>query len=242
MPLISADHIERDDGERLDILLIDWRRGGEWYVTACLPANRGAIAELWREEDYTGSKGLSWRYKPSKRGGRNSERLEYFRRAVGDLTMHLTIPAADDPTDRFLDDIFDLVETRIRADDLNPDEPEPRLAFPEGQAFERQHLARERSSALIRHVKNQARRAGAFHCEVCGFDFEAVYGAVGHGFIEAHHTVPISELEPGATTRPEDIALVCANCHRMLHRRRPWLLKHQLRQLLGPRSRRVTTV
>jgi hypothetical protein len=239
MPLIAAYHVERSEDDRLDILLIDWRRRGEWYITVCSAENHNPLAELWREEDFLGSKGLSWRYKPSKQDGRNSDRLEYFRRVVGDLTMHLTIPGPTDSDDRFLSDIFELVDTRTRADELNPDEPEPRMAFPEGQEYERKHLIRERSSALIRHVKDSASRRGTLRCEVCNFDFEATYGVVGRRFIEAHHTIPVSELEPGAVTKPEDIALVCANCHRMLHRRRPWLKKHQLRELL-PKARRIT--
>jgi 5-methylcytosine-specific restriction enzyme A len=58
-------------------------------------------------------------------------------------------------------------------------------------------------------------------CRVCGFSFEAVYGELGAGFIEAHHLRPISTLEenvaipidPGA-----DFAVLCSNCHRMIHR------------------------
>jgi predicted HNH restriction endonuclease len=33
-------------------------------------------------------------------------------------------------------------------------------------------------------------------------------------------------------TLVEDIALVCSNCHRMLHRKRHWLSINQLRQLI----------
>jgi predicted HNH restriction endonuclease len=33
-------------------------------------------------------------------------------------------------------------------------------------------------------------------------------------------------------TKVEDIALVCSNCHRMLHRKRHWLSINELKQLL----------
>ena len=45
-------------------------------------------------------------------------------------------------------------------------------------------------------------------------------------------TVALSDLAHGGTTRLRDLALVCANCHRMLHRRRPWLGIRGLRKLL----------
>ncbi len=45
--------------------------------------------------------------------------------------------------------------------------------------------------------------------------------AIGSDFIEGHHTVPISELKGEVKTKVKDVALVCSNCHRMLHRRRP---------------------
>ncbi|MBK9934281.1 MAG: HNH endonuclease [Cytophagaceae bacterium] len=69
-------------------------------------------------------------------------------------------------------------------------------------------------------------------CDVCGFSFVEKYGEVGLGYIEAHHTYPISELTEETQTRPEDMALVCSNCHRMLHRRRPWLDMEALKGLV----------
>lgn len=56
---------------------------------------------------------------------------------------------------------------------------------------------------------------------------------VGKGFIEAHHTKLVSTLhENGEETKIEELALVCSNCHRMLHRRRPWLEMDDLPKLL----------
>lgn len=55
-------------------------------------------------------------------------------------------------------------------------------------------------------------------CEACGFDFEKRYGAHGRGFIEAHHVEPLSERRGvDAPTTPADFAMLCANCHRMVH-------------------------
>jgi 5-methylcytosine-specific restriction protein A len=105
--------------------------------------------------------------------------------------------------------------------------------FPEGALKYRQHVTRERNYGLVRRAKEQAKRKnGRLLCEVCSFDFQAVYGNVGQDYIECHHTIPVSELKPRAHTRISDMALLCANCHRMVHRRRPWLRMQQLRSLL----------
>lgn len=231
--LISADLIERGPNDALILLLIDWREENEWYLIACAATNRAPLAEVWQAEALGEIENLVWRYRPSKRDGHNAERLEYFKRHVGDLTLRISVPDPVDRGSRFLDDVFDLVDNRVRADILDLHEPETRASFPEGQEFERLHRARERSAALIRLVKNLAGERAQLVCQICEFDFLATYGELGRGYIEAHHTVPVSELEPGSETRPEDIALVCSNCHRMLHRRRPWLRMHELRQILG---------
>ncbi|MBO4930553.1 MAG: HNH endonuclease [Clostridia bacterium] len=56
-------------------------------------------------------------------------------------------------------------------------------------------------------------------CEVCGFDFEKVYGERGRGFIEVHHNKPLYTLEGECVIDPEkDLNCLCSNCHRMIHR------------------------
>jgi predicted HNH restriction endonuclease len=58
-------------------------------------------------------------------------------------------------------------------------------------------------------------------CSICGFDFEAFYGEVGKGYVEIHHSVPVSRYDKPKTIDPKtDMIAVCANCHRMLHRKR----------------------
>lgn len=73
---------------------------------------------------------------------------------------------------------------------------------------------------------------GKLYCEVCGFDFAAVYGELGDDFIEVHHAKPVSEMKEGETTNIDDVVMVCSNCHSMIHRRRPWLGKNELRKIL----------
>lgn len=54
-------------------------------------------------------------------------------------------------------------------------------------------------------------------CEVCGFDFEKVYGKLGTGYIEVHHKKPVSEGER-TTDLNDDLVMLCSNCHKMIHR------------------------
>jgi HNH endonuclease len=107
------------------------------------------------------------------------------------------------------------------------------IEFPEGKKQQTIHYRRERSAKLVKHVKSEFKRKhGRLYCEACEFDFERTYGQVGVDFIEAHHVIPVSELQPGSKTRPSDMALVCSNCHRMLHKKRPWMAIGELRALL----------
>ena len=104
---------------------------------------------------------------------------------------------------------------------------------PEGAVLTREHRSRERSRRLIQRKKAVVLAAsGRLACEGCGFDFERTYGELGSGFAECHHTRPVSELKPGQRTRLADLAIVCANCHRMIHRRRPWPAVEELKALV----------
>lgn len=56
-------------------------------------------------------------------------------------------------------------------------------------------------------------------CMICEFDFGQKYGELGKGYIEVHHIKPLATLEQEVVINPEtDLICVCANCHRMLHR------------------------
>lgn len=105
--------------------------------------------------------------------------------------------------------------------------------FPEGRILTRIHVSRERNPKAVRRKKERVlSETGQLACEACGFDFRATYGSLGDGFAECHHTRPISELEEGQRTKLSELAIVCANCHRMLHRSRPLMSVEELRDLL----------
>jgi predicted HNH restriction endonuclease len=110
---------------------------------------------------------------------------------------------------------------------------DPEFSAPEGDFKVRSHRQRERSRELVTMAKAvfKKQNQGRLFCEVCDFDFGETYGAPE--FIEVHHRIPLRDLKPGAKTKLSDLALVCANCHRMLHRGNPWPviegLKHSIK-------------
>jgi predicted HNH restriction endonuclease/predicted RNA-binding protein with PUA-like domain len=107
------------------------------------------------------------------------------------------------------------------------------MEAPEGRVLTRLHRVRERNRKLVEQRKARAfREYGALTCEACDFNFEKRYGERGQGFIEAHHTKALATLSENTTTKLEDLALVCSNCHRMIHAQKPWLSIDQLRTIL----------
>ncbi len=103
----------------------------------------------------------------------------------------------------------------------------------EGRVLTRLHRARERSRKLAEQKKAQALKAGrGIRCEVCDFDYEEKYGERGMGYMEVHHLKPLHTLAADTTTKLDDLALVCADCHRMIHAKRPWLTLEELRGII----------
>jgi 5-methylcytosine-specific restriction enzyme A len=128
----------------------------------------------------------------------------------------------------------------IRANlDVSADDADPYGGIEEaqeGRILTRAHLVRERSRKLVEAKKAACLKAtGALRCEACDFHFGAAYGERGEGFIEVHHALPIHLLMPGAKTRLSDLHLLCANCHRVVHAKRPWLTLQQLKDCVSVR-------
>jgi predicted HNH restriction endonuclease len=96
-----------------------------------------------------------------------------------------------------------------------------------------QHLRQERSRALV-DAKRRAFREkhGHLHCEACGLSEASLPSAIGEGCFEVHHTTALASRQSSQVTRIDDLALVCANCHRMIHRGNPMLTVEQLRSRL----------
>lgn len=103
----------------------------------------------------------------------------------------------------------------------------------EGERRLVQHFRLERSRSLV-EAKKKAVLAVTGHlaCEICGFEFKSRYGLLGDGFCEVHHKQPLAAVVSTSVTRLQDLAVVCANCHRILHRSSCTLSVEQLRERL----------
>lgn len=103
----------------------------------------------------------------------------------------------------------------------------------EGSPLLVRHYRRERNRTIRKRKLAAVKAAGIpLACEVCEFHFGATYGEVGDGYIEVHHVLPLHASGP-TTTRLADLVLLCSNCHRMIHRARPWLAPEELRERLA---------
>ncbi len=220
-------------GDKIWLLLLEWNVKNGYYAVIFPEDKSGPLAEIHQQFSDTDGEYLRWKYSPSKKDGRNKERKQYFEKYFQSCEVVLSLPSSTEDVVGFIDELFSLAENRIAADKLSLDTPTWRESFPEGKIKEELHKSRERNTKLVKQVKAEAiAKYGKLECQCCGFDFERTYGKLGSGFIEAHHTLPISELHSdGGSTRKEDIALVCSNCHRMLHRRRPWLTMNEIKKL-----------
>lgn len=232
--LHGAFLIRRDDGKAYWLLLIDWKMDDTYYLVLMSEKRSNLYAQIHQVEKGKFGNQLVWKYSPNKWDELNKERKKYFTNYYGDTRVTIDLPNDKNDVEDFLDELFSLVENRIKAEKLDTELPSLRDGFPEGKLFERIHKKRERNQKLVQLVKQQEMDAkGRLECKVCGFCFEDKYGELGEGFIEAHHMVPLSEMDDdGGETRIEDIILVCSNCHKMIHLKRPWLRIEEIKSIL----------
>lgn len=118
--------------------------------------------------------------------------------------------------------------------DLEIYKSEQSESYLEGQEKLVQHKIYERNAKLINDAKNNFMNEhnGKLFCEICKFDFSDYYGEIGKCFIEAHHKKPVSQMKAGDETKVEDLVMVCSNCHRMIHRKLPWLTTDELVRII----------
>jgi 5-methylcytosine-specific restriction endonuclease McrA len=94
------------------------------------------------------------------------------------------------------------------------------------------HLQCERNQTLVR---NKKKLSASLDCEVCGFSFSRFYGNAASDYCEVHHLKPLSEVEDSTKTQIEDLAILCANCHRVVHLTIPPFTLHEVRSMLAKR-------
>lgn len=105
-----------------------------------------------------------------------------------------------------------------------------RAEYDEGNRISQERSFFRRNPNLVRNAKE----VYGYTCQVCSFNYQKKYGDLGLGYIECHHLNPLSERPEGewnenVKTSIQDVRVVCANCHRMMHRRRPALTIEELK-------------
>jgi hypothetical protein len=125
------------------------------------------------------------------------------------------------------------VRPPVAADtDLSAIEGDPRMFF---------HVRRERDPSLAEAKREAARAAeGRLECEACGFTTQAIFPGLNGEVCEIHHRLPLAEAPEPLTTRLEDLAVLCATCHRAIHRTNPLMTIDQFRSRFFPVTRRGT--
>lgn len=196
-----------------------------WTVVTTSDAHRYALEHRPPLSYWPGTSGMRrWARVPAGSAtNSHPELLRHFKRLVASLK--------------------DPAKGRSIADEVDSDEE---LEAVEGVPRQRLIWHRTRERRLRQQKMLAARQAndGRLLCEVpgCGFEFERTYGPLGEGFAEVHHLHPLASLSAGTRVSLNDLAVVCANCHRMIHRggaSRPLdsLIKGTRRRRSGPPGR-----
>ena len=163
----------------------------------------------------------------------NDRRLLIPRAVKGGIGQSNVWYAQTPESKKILKQVFDLIKSgqieNLPDIDLSNSalEGNPRLAA---------HLQRERSASLVKAKKNAVKKlTGKLCCEACGFDFEERYGDYGEDFCEVHHLLPLSMTDGVVKINLGDLAIVCSNCHRVIHRSIPILTIAKIRKILKSR-------
>jgi 5-methylcytosine-specific restriction protein A len=100
---------------------------------------------------------------------------------------------------------------------LGVDEYEDEEEFAEGRVLTRAHRRIERNSKLRSKLIRERRNANLLRCDACLTTNPTADARLDDAIFDAHHLVPLS-TQGSTTTRLHDVALLCANCHRLIHR------------------------
>lgn len=131
--------------------------------------------------------------------------------------------------------LYEQVTTGIDQNEATTDLNAPPLARPQAGEESRRYRWHLRAEGRNSHLARLAKTIQGYRCQVCRRDFVAELGSVGKRCVDAHHLTPFSELDerPVALDPASDFAIVCANCHRLIHSETPPLLPVDAARLLG---------
>ena len=196
----NGAYLIADENTKYWFLFINWRPNNpEEYYLVIFPEDRAApLAQFHKVRKQKNGSEFEWQYSPSKHDNNNDLRRDRFKQLEGTLTVSIALPEGEVTLDDFLINVFNVVDSRHKADDLDEDiRGLESLGFSEGKRIEKIHKARERNPKVIQLAKQEhaKKHKGCLPCEVCGFDFSKKYGKkIGDYFLEAHHKTPLRTL------------------------------------------------
>lgn len=121
-------------------------------------------------------------------------------------------------------------------DEIRSDEVLLEKSFLEGE--KRAGVATVRNPRL----RVVAKKAWGLTCYCCGFNFEEFYGSVAKGLAIVHH---LDLFDGRATQRRvtavQDVRVVCANCHYVIHARCSPIHVDDLKRMISRRTRGTAT-
>ena len=136
-----------------------------------------------------------------------------------------------------------LLNTGFKRDDILQELRDPKhilqeISFIEGRKELKQTAIYIRSTKLRQLAINKFSLSnGKLPCRVCNFIFEDKYKDIGKGFIEIHHIKPVRDIywkiERVFDEAIKNLCPLCANCHRMVHRKNPCYTTEELVRTLG---------
>ncbi|WP_426038785.1 HNH endonuclease [Brevundimonas sp. DC300-4] len=93
--------------------------------------------------------------------------------------------------------------------------------LPDDEVFVEGHLLTSRHRSRDRRLRKKLlaqKSDDQLTCTICRFAAPPLERRLRESFFEAHHIRPLSETKGLTSTRVADMALVCAGCHRFIHR------------------------
>lgn len=86
------------------------------------------------------------------------------------------------------------------------------------------HLRRERDAVIAKAKRDSfIANHGELYCECCSFKTDSVYSDLGYDVCEIHHRSPLALASGPVKTMLNDLAVLCPNCHRAIHKTNPLL-------------------
>lgn len=160
-----------------------------------------------------------------------------FKGLFSELTIDQAVAELKNSTNDDYSEIITLLSGAYEAEDEQLTED---IESETAECYEVQEEGKKVQYYTTRYERKPKNRKAAIkihgtRCMACGFDFEKVYGERGKDYIEVHHVVPLADRDEIVDIDPaKDLIVVCANCHRMIHRKKNEILSlEELKAIIG---------